>query len=226
MRKEVRSVCVGTATHIVDRPGGNARIAELKGDELCQVAVRSLAASIDHRSTSRRLLHLAGDFFSNLEGGDPDVRADRGHELAGVVRHGLDCLGDDARDRASPPCMHGSNVPSPWVGEQNRHAVGSSSRNCVPGDARDERIALRIGNCHGVVVGRDLSNEGAVNLALLEETIERNAEALRESRAVLANGIVVVAQVKAEVQRVVRRFAHPAVTRGERMLKAVPSEQG
>jgi hypothetical protein len=65
-----------------------------------------------------------------------------------------------------------------------------------------------------------------MQLPLLEQPVEGNAEVLCETRTVRADRIVVVAQVKAEVQGVVRRSAHPALPRGERMPKAVPTEKG
>jgi hypothetical protein len=135
MRKEVRSIAVGTATHIVDRFRGNAGVQELKGDEPGQVTVRSFTAAIDHGSTPCRALHFAGDFFSDLESADSNVRADRGHELAGLVRQDLDRPRDDASDRASPSGMHRRDVAASRVGDQNRHAIGGPRRDRVSGDA-------------------------------------------------------------------------------------------
>jgi hypothetical protein len=121
--------------------------------------------------------------------------------------------------------MHRGDMPASRVSEENRYAVGSSSGDREPRHARHERVTLGICDRRSIIGCCDLSHQRAVNLALFKKTIERDAQALRESPAVLANGIFVIAQVKAQVQGVVRRCAHPALARGKHVLKSVPSKK-
>jgi len=121
--------------------------------------------------------------------------------------------------------MHGGDMPASRVSEENRYAVGSSSGDCEPRHTRDERVTLSIRDRRSVIGCCDLSHRRAVNLALFKQAIERDPQALRESPAIIANGIVVIAQVKAQVQGVVRRRAHPALARGKHVLKSVPSKK-
>lgn len=121
--------------------------------------------------------------------------------------------------------MHGGDMPASRVSEENRYAVGSSSGDREPRHTRDERVTLSIRDRRSVIGCCDLSHRRAVNLALFKQAIERDPQALRESPAIIANGIVVIAQVKAQVQGVVRRRAHPALARGKHVLKSVPSKK-
>jgi dephospho-CoA kinase len=63
-------------------------------------------------------------------------------------------------------------------------------------------------------------------LPLLEEAIAAKSEALSQARTVLADRVVVIAQMKTKVERVVRRDAHSAGTCRKRMAKAVPIQKG
>ena len=85
MRKEVRSVGVGTATHIVDCVSGQTGISELQQDQRSEVSVRPGAASIDLGSPAGCLFHFARDLFTDFECAYTDVRTDRGHEIPRLV---------------------------------------------------------------------------------------------------------------------------------------------
>lgn len=65
-----------------------------------------------------------------------------------------------------------------------------------------------------------------MHLALLEQAIGGDSEGGGETAAILPYRTIVIAEVKTEVERVVRRGAHPALSGGERMPKAVPAENG
>jgi hypothetical protein len=65
-----------------------------------------------------------------------------------------------------------------------------------------------------------------VDLPLLEESSERNAEPLCEQRAILANRTDGIAEVKAEIERAVRITAHTTLARREDVSKAMPIQKG
>ena len=226
MRKEVRTVVVSTATHIVDRSHRETGVSQLKLDELAQVAMRPLAAPIDDRSTCCGPLQLARDLLADLEGAHSNVRANRGDELSGIVRQRLDRFENDTSDRATPPCMYRSNVSTRGMSDQNRHAVGSSRGDCDSRGAHDQSVSLPVHDNRCVIDSLDFSNHGSVHLALLEQAREGNTEALGKPCTVLMDRIGRVSQMKTEVQRVVWRFADPAFPRCERVPKAVPTEEG
>ena len=64
-----------------------------------------------------------------------------------------------------------------------------------------------------------------MHLALLEQALEGNTKALCKPRTIRVDRIVVVPEMKAEVQRIVWRFADPALACRERVPKTVPTEQ-
>jgi hypothetical protein len=111
------------------------------------------------------------------------------------------------------------------VSNENRHTVGSASGDRESGNARDEHITFCIGDRSHIVGRADFSHEIAMDLTLFEQTIERNTQSLRETRTVLPNGIVHVAQVRTEVQGIVGRRAHPTLACGECMTEAVATEK-
>jgi hypothetical protein len=172
MRKEVRTVVVSTATHIVDRIHRQTGVTQLKLDQLVQAAVGLLAGPIDDRPTCCGPLHLAGDLLANLERTDSNVRTNRRDELPGIVRQCLDRLENDTSDRTTPPRMYGSDVSARGMSDQDWHAIGGPRRDRVSGDACDERVPLGIEHRRRVIGCRDLSNEVTVNLALLEQAVE------------------------------------------------------
>lgn len=65
-----------------------------------------------------------------------------------------------------------------------------------------------------------------MHLPLFEEAIAAECHTLREARTVLADRVVLILQVKTEVQSVVRSDAHSAGTRCKRMTEAVPIQKG
>lgn len=225
MRKEVRTVIVSTATHIVDRIQRETGVAQLKLDELVQATVWLLAGPIDDRPTSCGPLHLARDLLADLKSADSNVRTHRGDELPGIVRQCLDRLEHDTSDRTTPPGMYRSDVSTRGMSDQNRHAVGGSRGDCDSRDAHDQRVPLRVHHDRCVIGCLDFSNDGSVHLALLEQALEGNTKALCKPCAIRVDRVVVVPEMKAEVQRIVWRFADPALPRRERVPKTVPTEQ-
>jgi hypothetical protein len=137
MRKEVRTVVVSTATHIIDRIHWQTGVAQLKLDQLVQAAVWPLAGPINDRPTCCGPLHLAGDLLADLEGTNSNVRTNRDNELPGIVRQCLDRLQNDTSDGTTPPRMHGGDVSTRRMSDQNRHAVGGSRGDRESRDAHD-----------------------------------------------------------------------------------------
>jgi hypothetical protein len=124
--------------------------------------------------------------------------------------------------RAAPTGVRRGNVPTRRVGDQHGHAIGRTRSNGHPFGTRDERVSLQVGNGLGDVGAADLTYAIPMHLPLLEEAIGGNPENFGEARSVLAHCLVVIAEMKTEVERVVRRVAHPARTRGKRMAETMP----
>ena len=226
MRKELRSVSVRAATDVVDCVFWDPAPSKLKSHERGEIAVRPALPPAQHRRPFRRALHLARNFDTDFECVHANVRTDRDQELCGIVRQGIDCSGHDFSDGATPPRVHGGDVPSPGMREQHGDTIGSARRDREPFVARHQRIALTVGDELGRVVGRDFPNLGPVNLALLEKSAARDTEALREPQAVLAHRRVVIAEVETQVQCVVGRRAHAARTQRKRVAESVPIQKG
>lgn len=110
--------------------------------------------------------------------------------------------------------------------DQNRHAVGRSRCNAYARDARDQRIAFDIGDGFREVGARDRSHLGPMHLPLLEQVVDAKPETLGESSSVFANGDRIVTQEEAQVEAVVRCWAHAAQARGKRVAKSVLIQQG
>lgn len=185
-----------------------------------------LPTAIDDRSSSGRTLHFTGDFFADLERADSNVRSDRGEELGGIVSQPLDGVRHHAGHRSPPPRVHRGDVPTCGVSEEDRHAVGRARCNGDSIESRDEPVALCVRNRQCVVCVCELPSETAMYLTLLEQTFEGDAQTLGKTCAVLANELLVVAQVKAEVQPIIGRCAHAAVPRGEGVAKTASGEKG
>jgi len=151
VRKELRSVGPCTPTHIFDGFVGNASVSELESNERSEVAMRLRAVPSNDRPAVRGLFHLASYVFTDLERIDPDVRTDRHDELGGVVRKAVDGAQYDPGDRATPSCVRRANMPARWMRDQHRHAIGRSRCDADAFDARDQRIALFIGDRFGEV---------------------------------------------------------------------------
>ena len=60
-----------------------------------------------------------------------------------------------------------------------------------------------------------------MHLSLLEQTVDAKPQALGEAGSVFANGDLIVTQMEAQVETVVRCGAHPAQARGKRVAESV-----
>jgi len=173
----------------------------------------------------RGALHLPCDLWPDLECLDANVRTDRDHELCRIVRERLDGSRHDPGHRTPPTGVNGGNVSAWRVRDQHWDAIGRTRCDCEALDPGDQGISFVVGSRCCEIGPRDLAYVSSVHLPLLEEMVDRESEAFCESSAVLPDGDVIIAQVKTQVQRVVRRKAHPARTRCKRMSKPVPPEK-
>ena len=192
VRKEVRGIALGASTHIVDRIVGNTGLSKLKSYQRREVTMRPCATALDDRAAVRGALHLASDFFTDLERLDADVGTDRHNEIGRIVGKRLDGLGNDTSHGAAPPGMHGAHISGRWMPNQNRHAIGRARGNRKAFCACNERVAFHFGNGFGGIGCRDLSHLCPMHLPLLEETTATHSEALRKACAVFANRVVVI----------------------------------
>jgi len=85
VRKEVRGVGVCAPAHIVDRIVWDPGVAKLKSNQRGEVAMGGCATSLDNRTPIRGVLHLASDFFADLERLNANVRTDRDNEIGRIV---------------------------------------------------------------------------------------------------------------------------------------------
>ena len=226
MRKEVRGIAVCAPSHIVDRLVGDPGVSKLKSNQRGEVAMGFCAITLDNQTTVRGMLHLARNIFADLECFDTNVGTDRDHELCRTVGKSFDRLRDYTSDRTAPPSMHGANVAARSVRDQDRHAISRPRCNRKAFGARDERVALHVGNGIGHIERGNLTHMSPMHLPLLEEPIATKAEALGKARSVFANRIVVVPEVESEVERVVRRRAHSAGTRCKCVTEPMPIQKG
>jgi len=226
VRKEVRSLRVCAPAHIVNGRIGNAEISKLKTNQCGEVTMRLQPAALNDCATAGSLLHLTGHFLADLERVDPDVRTYRNEELGWIVRERVDGSRNDARYGAAPAGVRCADVPARRVRDQDGHAIGGARSDPSAFNARDEGIALQVGDGLGNVRICNLPHLGPMHLPLLEETIAGNAEGLRKARSVLANRVVVVTKMKAQVERVVRREAHATRAGCKHMVEAMPLQEG
>lgn len=84
---------------------------------------------------------------------------------------------------------------------------------------------MRIGDGLGSIEPGDLPNVGSVHLAQLEQAIDRKLECPREAHAVFPHRFLVVAEVEAQVERVVGSSANAARTRCKRMAEPMPIQK-
>jgi hypothetical protein len=226
VRKEVRGIAVCAPSHIVDRLVRDPSVSKLKSNQRGEVTMGFCSITLDNQTTVRGMLHLARDFFTDLECFDTNVGTDRDDEFCRTVGKSFDRLRNDTSHRTAPPSMHGAHVAARSVRHQDRHAISRARCYRKTFGACDERVALHVGNGFSDIERGDLAHMSPVHLLLLEESIATKAEALGKARAVLANRIVVVPEVKTEVERVVRRRAHSARTRCECVTEAMPIQKG
>jgi hypothetical protein len=189
----VRGIGVRAAAHIVDRIVRDTGVSELKSYQRREVAMGHCADALDDRTALRGTLHLASDFFTDLEGLDADVGADRDDEISRIVGKRLDGARNDAGYGAAPPGVYGTHISARWMPDQNRHAVGRTRCNREAFCTCNERVAFHISHGFGGIGCRDLSHLRPMHLPLLEEAIATNPEALHKTCAVFANRIVVIA---------------------------------
>jgi len=226
VRKEVRGIAVCAPTHIVDRVARDPSVSKLKSDQCREVAMRLFGIASDNRTTIGSTLHFASDFFADLERVDANVGTDRDHQIGRIVRQRLHGLRDDTGDGAAPPSMHGANVAARRVRDQDRHAISRARCNRKTFGARNECVALHVGNGFGDIARGDFAHLSPMHLPLLKEPIATEPEALGEARSIFENRFVVVAQVETEVEGVVRRRAHSARSRCKCVTKAMPIQKG
>jgi hypothetical protein len=132
----------------------------------------------------------------------------------------------DARHCTAPPRMYRGHIAGRRMGYQHWHAVSGACRHRETFRANEEGVPFHIAQGLSGIERRDLSHIGPVDLSLLEQAIVGDPQTVRKAHAVLADRIIVVTQVKSEVQRIVRRGAHPTRTCRERMSKPVPIQKG
>jgi hypothetical protein len=226
VRKEVRGIAVCAPSHIVNRLVWDPGVSKLKSNQRGEVAMGFCAATLDNQTTVRGMLHLTRNIFADLECFDTNVGTDGDHEIFRTVGKRFDCPRNDPSHRAAPPSMHGAHVAARSVRDQDRHAISRARCNRKTFGACDEGVALHVGNGFSDIERGDLMHMGPVHLPLLEEPIATKGEALGKAHSVFANRIVVVPEVKTEVERVVRRRAHSAGTRCECVTEAMPIQKG
>lgn len=204
VRKEAHLIGEGAPTDVVDGLAQNARVSKLKRDERREVAVWFTTATPHHRTAARSAFQLERNVFADLKRPETNVWADCDYELAGVMRESKESPWDNARHRPSPPGVDRSDVATRRMGDQDRNAVRRTRSDSDAFRSRNERIALAVRD--GLLcIGRgDLTNGLAVHLSLLEQAIRTQPDQSSETHAVLPHRPVIIAQVKTEVERVVR----------------------
>ena len=193
VRKKVRGVAVCAPADVVDRLIGHTAVSKLKSNQRGKIAMRFHARMLDDCAAVRSTLHLASNFFADLERLDANVGTDRDEELAGIMRKRLDGAPNDTGHRAAPAGMHGAGVPARGMRNQNRYAIGGARSNPYAFNARNERVALHLGDRIDDVRRGDLAHLSSMHLPLLEETIAAKPEALGKARTILEHGVIVIA---------------------------------
>ena len=181
MRKEVRSVAVGATPHVVDCVGGEPRIEQLKANQSREVTVRFRVAAVDHTPSPGRALHLPSNLLADFERTNSNVRTDRSDQNRRIIGKRLNRVWHDAGDGAPPTRVDRGDGAALQVGDENRYTVGGASRDGNPLASSDESVAFRIRDRGRLVASRDLPNDRAMNLALLEQTLRLDSQASRET---------------------------------------------
>jgi hypothetical protein len=149
VRKEVRGIGSRASTHIVDRIVRDTGVSKLKSYQRREVTMRLCASALDDRPAVRGTLHLASDFFTDLERLDADVRTDRHDELGRIAGKRLDGSRNDAGHGTAPPGVHSGNISGQWMPNQDRNAIGRARSKSEALCACDERVAFHFGNGFG-----------------------------------------------------------------------------
>ncbi len=226
VRKEVRGIVVRAPTHIVDPIVSDADAPQLRSQQRSEVAMNLPAFASDYRTAVRCTLHLESDVITDFERVDTNMWPDRDEQRAGVVGKQRYRSRDDAGHGAAPACMHSAHTTARQIGDENGNAIGSA---CCDGESintRDECITLQVRCGFGAVGFDNFAHIGPVHLPLLEEAISPYTQHSCEARAILPEGRVVIAQMKSEVPRVIRRRAHTTRSCRKRMDEAVLIQKG
>ena len=224
--KKPALIGVRTSSDVVDRVIRNPRAVKLDANQRGEIAVRLGFGAIDDFVATRSAFHFGGNLLSDLERSDSDMRADRYGELTWVVPEGLNRRWNDPRNRTAPTRMRGCNVTASWVGDQHRHAVGRTHRNAISSKANDEPVAFGVDNRFGAIVLGNLTHPLSVNLSLLKKATAGKREGSRKACAVLADGGVVVPEVKTKVERVVRCSTYATRARCKPVTESIPIQKG
>ncbi len=225
VREKELGFLVCAAAHIVDGGPRNAGVVELQADERCQIAMRLALSALDDLPAPRGELELGGNVLSDLEGTDPDVRTDGDDELGRRMfqpRHGPS---DDSGDGAAPSCVHGCNVSTRRMRDEDRDAIRGPRGHREARLANDQGIPFEIRSLGRVVARAYLARMITVNLALLEQPFERDAEGRGKAGSVFTHGCVVVSQMEPQVEGVERRLAHAPDPGRETVPESMSIEQ-
>lgn len=183
--------------------------------------MRLLACLTQNRGSAAHAFELRRDVFADLERGHANVRPNRNEQLGARMTQRAKCVGYDASNGAAPTGMHRRNVTAPRMRNQHRHAVSGAGRHRNAVVAGNERIAFLVGNDTGIARTGDRVDPDPVNLALFEQSPGRDAERISETCAVLPYRLVAIAEMKPEVQRVERGFAHSTLPGPEHVAELV-----
>jgi putative sterol carrier protein len=226
MRKKVRAVGIRTTPDVVDGSVRDADGSKLRTNQGGEVAVRFRSRSANDRALAADAFELFGDFISDLEGVDSDVRADGDEELGWRMRKRTKRVRNDPRHRTAPTRVDGCHVAALRVPNEHRNAVGSASGDRKSRVAREQGVAFAVGDRSYVARARNGLHPDTMNLSLFEKAICIHTELMRETLAVRGHGGIVVPEMKTQVERVVGRRTHPTPPRRERVTKAVLLENG
>lgn len=205
MREELRGLGVRATTDVVDEARPQSCVEELKCDQPSEISVWPCGASIDDQATVGGALHLRGNFLADLESARANVRTDRRDEILGRMRHHVDRLTHDARNDASPTGMNSRHVATRGMREEHRNAIGGTRSHCEARSPCNERVALSIGDYRSDVSLTDFTHANAMHLSLFEKSFDRDLESIDEAAAVFSHEFLAVAQVEAQIERIVGR---------------------
>ncbi len=133
--KEPRYLLESASTQIIDAVRGQPQLDELRLHQPGQIDMRAAGRPLhDNHWVIAGCANFLGHVRADLEGTDPDVRADTGNEvrcLACANEELTHARGNDATRQAAPARMDGGYCPTVLVPDQNRNAI------CCPDATRD-----------------------------------------------------------------------------------------
>ena len=189
-------------------------------------------ALVDQACLAERIEKLLGNFFANLEMARMDIRADIHVEAFRGLARKL----TKRRKRRRPGAVHDPAPSAMRHGElagrrhnNHRRAIGKAQqgRNIIA--THGNRVAAfgrelsRLGDIASVFAYGDI---GAMHLVGHNKPRRIDAERLADPAAILTHAFGIVVDMKAQVQRIVRRHAHAARALGKRDAYAACFEQG